>query len=326
MNKSGYETITTTQLLDWQKGLGSLPEKPMIVSFDDGYQSSIVNGTPIMDLYGYVGVIGIITGSVPLGDSGDKANWTLLQSVVDKGWEINAHSVNHLNMTNFSATFDMTNVTYELNQSRWDIYNNLGIMPKYFVYPYNARNSTIDNECAKYYEICSASSSGYIYKTTNNTHNEFFRKGLWDSHSNESILDVLDIYQNSKLKYNLNENSGTIAHDVSGNGNDGTIDGATWNDDGVDVALTEDVDYSISTSTGLFTILNDDFQWRGIDTNWVYDYQQRNAGYEDTQTIISGLAGGTSWLAIILVVGFAAIVISILINNFENKEDEAGRY
>jgi len=49
--------------------------------------------------------------------------------------------------------------------------------------------------------------------------------------------------------------------DYSNSKNDGTITGATWNTDGLFVLLTEGVDYTIATSTGLFTILNTDYQW-----------------------------------------------------------------
>jgi len=41
-----------------------------------------------------------------------------------------------------------------------------------------------------------------------------------------------NLINSSNLKYKFNENSGTTAHDTSGNSNDGTISGATWNNDG----------------------------------------------------------------------------------------------
>ena len=71
---------------------------------------------------------------------------------------------------------------------------------------------------------------------------------------------------NITLQYKLNENQGTIAYDTSGNSNNGTISGATWNNDGVLITLTNLIDYSLAGN--IFTILNDDLSWNQIITNY----------------------------------------------------------
>ena len=75
----------------------------------------------------------------------------------------------------------------------------------------------------------------------------------------------------SNIRINLNENSGTTAHDTSGNSNDGTITGSTWNNDGILVTLTAITDYTIDTTTGLFTITNDDYSWAWMNASWDYE-------------------------------------------------------
>lgn len=49
---------------------------------------------------------------------------------------------------------------------------------------------------------------------------------------------------NSVFFLNFNENTGTTAYDSSGNGNNGTISGATWQTDGQNRTLVENVDYT----------------------------------------------------------------------------------
>ncbi len=71
-------------------------------------------------------------------------------------------------------------------------------------------------------------------------------------------------------RLNLNENSGTTAHDTSGNSNNGIITGAIWFTDGVLITLTNIVDYTINAATGLFTIVNNDYSWGELLTSWTY--------------------------------------------------------
>jgi hypothetical protein len=75
------------------------------------------------------------------------------------------------------------------------------------------------------------------------------------------------------LLYNFNENSGSTAYDSSGNGNNGIISGATWSNDGILKALANGVDYSLNTATGLFTILNTNYLYSWIISNYQYTTQ-----------------------------------------------------
>ena len=70
--------------------------------------------------------------------------------------------------------------------------------------------------------------------------------------------------------FNLNIGSGDDAYDISGNSNNGTIEGATWGDDGIDVTLIDDYDYSVNNNSGLFVLLNDALDMTFIEINYVY--------------------------------------------------------
>jgi hypothetical protein len=54
----------------------------------------------------------------------------------------------------------------------------------------------------------------------------------------------------------MNENQNGIAYDSTGLGNNGTILGATWQNDGVLVTLIEVRDYTFSITTKLFSTTN----------------------------------------------------------------------
>jgi len=83
-------------------------------------------------------------------------------------------------------------------------------------------------------------------------------------------INELFNYERTLLQYKFNENSGTTAYDSSGNGNNGTISGATWTTDGVLNTLTAIVDYTIDTTTGLFTIVNSDYLYSWLSLTYTY--------------------------------------------------------
>lgn len=60
LQAQGYTTVTTAQLLDWCDGRGTLPEKPVLITFDDGYESTAVYALPLLEQYHMTGVVSVI--------------------------------------------------------------------------------------------------------------------------------------------------------------------------------------------------------------------------------------------------------------------------
>ena len=80
------------------------------------------------------------------------------------------------------------------------------------------------------------------------------------------------LFDNLLVNYNLNENNGSKAYDVSNSKNNGTITGATWNNDGNKISLINSVDYILTGSHNkIFTLINSalNYQWLMFD-NYSY--------------------------------------------------------
>jgi len=93
---SGFHTITTAQLLGWLRGEQELPERPVLITFDDGYRSVYGEAYPILKQYGLKAAVFIVTSYVGQ-QVGDLAylSWDEMKEMAGSGLiEIQAHSHN----------------------------------------------------------------------------------------------------------------------------------------------------------------------------------------------------------------------------------------
>ena len=135
---------------------------------------------------------------------------------------------------------------------------------------YFVHEDEISPDNSAIWKITSFDDNGYAYFTNGSTIGTGITK-----------FNSLDL-SSPKLAWNLNENSGTTAYDVSGNGNNGTITGATWNNDGVNVTLTENVDYSLTGGeNNIFTLINSAYDYTNIlISSYIYQGGSNdNGGY-----------------------------------------------
>jgi len=63
LQENGFQTISVQQLLDWYEGKFVMPEKPVMITFDDGFESTLTYAEPILRGHGFCGVVAVI-GSI----------------------------------------------------------------------------------------------------------------------------------------------------------------------------------------------------------------------------------------------------------------------
>ena len=59
----GWHSIGVRDLLAWYDGDFEMPEKPFMITFDDGFESTLAYAEPLLEEYGFRGVVAVI-GSV----------------------------------------------------------------------------------------------------------------------------------------------------------------------------------------------------------------------------------------------------------------------
>lgn len=60
LRENGYTPISSETLLAWYDGEGELPEKPVVITFDDGYESTFVYAKPLLEKYEMPSIVSII--------------------------------------------------------------------------------------------------------------------------------------------------------------------------------------------------------------------------------------------------------------------------
>ncbi len=130
----GYTFITFKKLDQYFDGREKIPEKSIILTFDDGYEDFYTDVFPILRKYNVPAVQYVISGFI------DKPNYMTdkqLKEVIESGLvEIGAHTVDHRNLKYLSDK----DAQWEISQSKKDLQEKYHILVDAFAYPYGGYN------------------------------------------------------------------------------------------------------------------------------------------------------------------------------------------
>lgn len=130
----GYSTITIADVARLILQGGEIPERPVVLTFDDGYLDVFQNAYPIMQQYGYVGTFFIIGNTV---DTYQNLSTKKLKKMINNGWEIGSHSMSHIDLNQGN------NWEYEIVGSKNLLEEKLGVTIQTFAYPYGLADSAV---------------------------------------------------------------------------------------------------------------------------------------------------------------------------------------
>jgi peptidoglycan/xylan/chitin deacetylase (PgdA/CDA1 family) len=127
LSDQGYEAVTLDQLWSAWQGKGPLPEKPIVLSFDDGYETQYAHAAPVLKQLGWPGVLNLKLLSLEQGEMTPK----MVNSMIGDGWEVDSHTINHLDVSTLSGT----QLQHEVGDSRTMLQKQFGIPVNFFCYP-----------------------------------------------------------------------------------------------------------------------------------------------------------------------------------------------
>jgi peptidoglycan/xylan/chitin deacetylase (PgdA/CDA1 family) len=129
LSEMGYTTISLSLFLDALLEGAELPEKPILISFDDGHRSVYENAFPIMKEFNFTGVFYIVANR--LGGVENFVDVKELNEMMDAGWDVGSHGFSHIDLT-----LAHDSVANEIGESKSRLSNALSTQILTFAYPF----------------------------------------------------------------------------------------------------------------------------------------------------------------------------------------------
>jgi peptidoglycan/xylan/chitin deacetylase (PgdA/CDA1 family) len=143
----GYQAVTLDEVMRAWFHSGTLPAKPIVITFDNGYPEQATFAPEVLSRYGWPGVLNEITAG--------HLHPVQLRRLVALGWEIDSHSVSHPDLT----TLDGAQLRFQVLASRRYLQRLLHIPVNSFCYPSSKYDAAV---------ISAVRAAGYSNATTEN--------------------------------------------------------------------------------------------------------------------------------------------------------------
>ncbi|MEP7355924.1 MAG: polysaccharide deacetylase family protein [Anaerolineales bacterium] len=135
LHDHGYVTVSLYDLADAVALGRPLPEKALVLTFDDGYRSLVDQAVPVMKPYGYTGTVFVIT---QLMDDELPAylTWPQAEALYAQGWKIEPHTKTHEELAGRDRDFQL----YQMLGSIQTVQAHIGRQPRFLAYPSGKRD------------------------------------------------------------------------------------------------------------------------------------------------------------------------------------------
>ncbi len=124
LDRHGYQAVTLEQVEDaWWRG-GTLPRRPVVLSFDDGYRPQFTFALPELRRHGWAGVLNMKAEGSDLYPSN-------VEAMIAAGWELASHTIDHSDLSTLSGA----DLEREVAGSRRILRREYGVPVRSFCYP-----------------------------------------------------------------------------------------------------------------------------------------------------------------------------------------------
>lgn len=144
--EAGYVFIHVGDLLNYAAGLVSLPEKTLLITFDDGYADNYNYAYPVLREEQVPGTFFVVSGTI---GKDNRMTAGQLREMQANGMMIGSHTVNHENLTGLNAK----DIDFELRSSKETLEKILGKPVCALAFPTGKVNETVLNKAKSCYKM-----------------------------------------------------------------------------------------------------------------------------------------------------------------------------
>lgn len=128
--QSGFQSVDLYDLSLAITAKRELPEKPVIITLDDGYLDNYENAFPILQRFGMEATFFVVTQFID-EERQEYLTWEMVEEMAAAGMRIEPHSKTHPDLSIAERDY----VIYEALGSQETIAAHIGYTPRYFCYP-----------------------------------------------------------------------------------------------------------------------------------------------------------------------------------------------
>ena len=172
LSKMGYTSILPEDWLSWRDAGASLPEKPIMLVFDDAYYEAAVTAFPLLQRHGFRAACMVVTSCIGTTNRWDEEagrpsfqlmNESQIREWSQKGIEFGGHTSRHPELPFESDE----RVEDEIAQCRIDLTRVLGNPPVSFAYPFGSLSATAEDAVSRHFQLGFTSWPGRLHLASN---------------------------------------------------------------------------------------------------------------------------------------------------------------
>jgi peptidoglycan/xylan/chitin deacetylase (PgdA/CDA1 family) len=152
LKRAGWHAVTLDQMqASWRRGVSLGAGKPIVVSFDNGYQSQYTQALPVLRRLGWVGDENMQLSGLPPSQGG--LGQEEIHGLLAAGWELDTQGFSHADL----ITLDAHELDYQVAVARRVMQQRYGVPVNWFCYPSGHYDATV---------IAAVKDAGYVGSTT----------------------------------------------------------------------------------------------------------------------------------------------------------------
>jgi peptidoglycan/xylan/chitin deacetylase (PgdA/CDA1 family) len=152
LKAAGWHAVTLDQLAAyWSRGVPLGPGKPIVLSFDNGYESQYTNALPVLKQLGWVGDENIQLTGLPPSQGGLSEDQ--VRALIAAGWELDTQGISHADL----ITLDSSELHDQVATARQILRTRYRVPVNWFCYPSGHYNATV---------VDAVKAAGFVGSTT----------------------------------------------------------------------------------------------------------------------------------------------------------------
>jgi peptidoglycan/xylan/chitin deacetylase (PgdA/CDA1 family) len=152
LKQAGWHAVTLDQVeAYWTRGVSLGAGKPIVVSFDNGYQSQYTQALPVLRRLGWVGDENLQLTGLPPSQGG--LGQDEIRGLLAAGWELDTQGISHADL----ITLDAPQLREQVAVARQTIQRRFHVPVNWFCYPSGHYNPTV---------VAAVASAGFTGSTT----------------------------------------------------------------------------------------------------------------------------------------------------------------